>query len=87
MDVAVVKVVVIGVVMTGAFVIAPVIMALLSHQQKMAQLFARQSLDQTELLRRMEILEQRLSADKPLPPQPDTQLRANLESEQIRRSS
>lgn len=87
MDVAVVKVVVIGVVMLGAFVITPVVMALLSHQQKMAQLFARQSLDQTELLRRLEILEQRLSADKPLPPQTDSQLRANLEAEQIKRSS
>ncbi|HVT13675.1 MAG TPA: hypothetical protein VHE55_15530 [Fimbriimonadaceae bacterium] len=79
----------IGVIMVGAFVVAPIIMALLSHQQKMAQLFAKQNLDQTELLHRLDLLERRLGAVTELPaspPAPDD-LRAHLEADRLKRTS
>ncbi len=65
MDPQIVKMIVIGVVLFSIFGVAPVIMALLSHQQKMAQLFAKTNLDTSEVLARLELLERKLGATPP----------------------
>ena len=77
MDAEVVKYIVLGIVGVAAFGVAPIVMALLAHQQKMAALFAKQSLDASELIKRIEILERRLGATAPAidAPQDETPVR------------
>ncbi|HWA82074.1 MAG TPA: hypothetical protein VG820_01470 [Fimbriimonadaceae bacterium] len=88
MNVEIVKIVVMGIIMVGAFVVTPVVMALLSHQQKMAQLFAKQNLDQSELLRRLDLLERKVaSAELAAPPPSSDDLRSHLEADRLKRSS
>jgi hypothetical protein len=67
MDPQTVKVVVVGVVLFTIFGGVPIILALLSHQQKMAELFAKNSLDSSELKGRLDLMEQKLSALQPPP--------------------
>lgn len=74
MDEHIVKYVMVGVVLLGAFVVAPIVMALLSHQQKMAALFAKQNLDATELLGRLDALERRLGVPVQLSQPPESSL-------------
>ena len=62
MEAQTIKVLVVGVVLFSAFAVVPVIMALLSHQQKMAQLFAKNNLETGEMAARLEALERKLGA-------------------------
>ena len=61
MDPHIVKYIVLGVIFTGALVVAPVIMALLSHQQKMAKIFADSQRESSELASRVASLERTLN--------------------------
>ena len=57
MDPAVLKTVLIAVVALCAFGVVPIVMALLAHQQKMAQLFMNREASQSELAARIACLE------------------------------
>lgn len=63
MDAATVKYIALGVVGVVAFGVAPIVMALLAHQQKMTALFSKQNLEALELMKRIEALERRLQGE------------------------
>jgi hypothetical protein len=65
MDPQVIKTLVAGLVLFGIFGVVPIVMALLSHQQKMAQLFAKSNLENLEMIARLEAMERKLSALEP----------------------
>jgi hypothetical protein len=67
MDPQVIKAIVVSGAIFGIFGVVPIVMALLQHQQKMAQLFAKGNLDTENLTQRLEVLERRLSALEPRP--------------------
>ena len=65
MDPQVVKTIVIGVSLFGIFGVVPIVMALMVHQQKMAEIFAKTNGNRDDLAKRVEVLEERLAALEP----------------------
>ena len=55
------RTIIVGIVVFSIFGGVPLIIALLSHQQKMAALFAKNSLDSSELKARLDLMERKLS--------------------------
>ncbi len=62
MDAGTLKLIMVGIVLVTVFGVVPIIMALLSHQQKMAQLFSERSKESAELQSRLAQLELKLAA-------------------------
>lgn len=65
MDPQLAKYLMLGAVFVGAFVLVPIVMALLSHQQKMAALIHKTTSNASEVEARLSLLEQKLAALNP----------------------
>lgn len=61
MDIQILKLIVIGAVLLCIFGVVPLVMALLRHQQEMAELFAKNNTASNELAAKLESLEQKLN--------------------------
>lgn len=83
MDPQLAKYLMLGAVFVGAFVLVPIVMALLSHQQKMAELIHKTTSNASEVEARLSLLEQRLAALSPeaaATPSHSTEERASLDA-------